>query len=739
MIMSQADKRLNNHIVGKTEYIDDFIPYDNTINGYVLHSSFANANILSIDLEEAKLVDGVYSIITYKDIPGKNDMGAVYHDEPILAEGKCQYIGQAIALIAAKDRKCAQKAKELIKVEYEELKPVLDVEESYEKKYFPFPPYHLQSGNIEEAFQKSDHIVEGTINIGGQEHFYLETQGAVSYIDCEGVVKVNASSQNPTEVQTLLSESLLIDCAKIEVKTGNLGGGFGGKETQGSWCSIWASLLSYHTGKRVKMILSREEDMLMTGKRHPVKVKYKIGFSNRGKLIGYQGLFLFNIGYSSDLSQSIMERCLLHCENSYYIPSVDLQLFPCKTNIASNCAFRGFGAPQGIFVIENIMDIIANTLHKDTLQIRKINLYGIRRQNITPYGERISDNSLPTLFKKILISADYKNRKREIKIFNKQNKYLKRGIAATPVKFGISFTTTHLNQGSAIVNLYKDGSLVIHQGGVEMGQGLYDKIATIASREFSIPLDKIRVYNTNTSIIPNTSATAASTGSDINGHAALIAIKKLKKRIDKFASTLPKETPFEEVLKRAYIAQINLGEKAFYRTLGLSFDKKICKGNPFFYYVYGVCISEIQLDLLTGEHIILRSDIIHDTGLSIDEKIDKGQIEGAFMQGVGWTTMEELCWDDKGYPLTSNPDLYKIPGIYDIPRIMNITLYQENPFQQGVLTSRAIGEPPLIYGLSVYQAIRSAILSATGKNITDINHPLTKEEILKSIYKCNSL
>lgn len=733
--MNQADRRIHDHIVGKTEYIDDVAMSGNFAYGYLLYSPHAHAKILSIDTSDAKKLKGVFAVLTHEDIPGINNMGSVLQDEPVLSDGTCQCVGQAIALIAATDRATAEKAKSLIKIKYKVLRPILDVQESFHKGNYPFNPYHLVKGDIKKSFRKSDHIVEGEMEIGGQEHFYLETQGAVSYLLAYQSYKIIASSQNPSEIQLHISRCLGIDCSQVEVVTSHLGGGFGGKETQGAWCAIWAALLSYHTGKNIKFILSRDEDMVITGKRHPVKVKYKVGFSDQGKILAYKARFLFNMGYCADLTQSIMERCLLHSENAYYIPSMEVEIYPCRTNTPSNCAFRGFGAPQGVVVIENIMDIIAHTLHRDPLIVRRDNFYGIRRRNITPYGKKVSDNSLPDIYKKLVKSSDYKERVREVKRFNSKNKFKKRGIAGVPVKFGISFTTSFLNQGSALVNLYRDGSMIIHQGGVEMGQGLYDKMMLTASRMMNIPEEKIRIYNTDTSVIPNTSATAASTGSDINGQAVIKAIRSLKKRIDTFAKTLPPDTPFEEVLKKAYMAQINLGEKAYYKTPGVYFNKTSCKGNPFLYYVFGLGISEVEVDLLTGDTAIIRTDILNDTGISLDKSIDKGQIEGAFIQCVGWLTMEELISDPQGHPLTCNPDLYKIPGIADVPKVFNVGLYEDNKFNNGVLGSRAIGEPPFLYGISVVSAINNAIYSATHTISTDIKLPATKESIFKKLHK----
>ncbi|MCK9624996.1 MAG: xanthine dehydrogenase molybdopterin binding subunit [Bacteroidales bacterium] len=758
--MNQADIRIHNHLTGETRYIDDIsIPADSLV-GCIVHTPYAHADILSIDVSKALKVDGVAAIISAKDIPGINDMGAVLHDEPILADNLCSYFGQAVVLIAAKNKETAEKAKNLIDIKYHELDPLLDVEKSFEIGNFPFDPFHLKKGNIDSGYAKSKHIIEGRLEIGGQEHYYLETQSAIAFSGDDGSILVKGSTQNPSEAQVLIAKSLNIDSAKVEVETGRIGGGFGGKETQGNWCAIWASLLTYHTGKCVKIVLSREEDMVMTGKRHPVLLTYKAGFDEKGIITAYKARFLFNIGFSADLSRSIMERCLLHCENAYYIPALEIDIYPCRTNTASNCAFRGFGAPQGILGIENVMEKIASVIGKDSLYIRKINFYGIRKRNITPYGQKVTDNALADISKKLSITSEYKERVKEIKQFNKKHKWIKRGISAVPVKFGISFTTSHLNQGAALVNLYKDGSVIIHQGGIEMGQGLYDKIMLVASNALGIDQEKIYIHTTNTSIIPNTSPTAASTGSDINGQAVAIAIEKLKKRLNRFAATIFEAPPtyayiwhdglisckesgqtisLKELINKAYLNRINLSEKAFYRTPGLFFDKISCQGEPFYYFVYGLSVTEVELDILTGTHTILRSDILHDTGISINQAIDKGQIEGAYIQACGWCSIEELIWNNKGKPISSNPDYYKIPGIADIPKKFNVSLYQNNPFRMGIQNSRAVGEPPFIYGISLLLSIRNAISDATGTKNFDLNLPATKENILKTIDKLTKL
>ncbi|MHC1780605.1 MAG: xanthine dehydrogenase molybdopterin binding subunit [Bacteroidales bacterium] len=753
--MEGSNKRLSAHFEGKSRFLDDLENPDNMLYGYIYGSPVAHGRIKSIDFSEALGCEGIYAIISHKDIPGKNSMGAVFEDEPVLADEIVEFFGEAILLIAAKNRECAKRAIDRVKIEVEELHPVLECEESFELKNFPFPPLHIESGDIEKGFAGSDHIIEGELKIGGQEHFYLETNAALAIPNADGTLHVISSTQNPTENQLIIAEALKMDSSKIEVSVNAIGGGFGGKETQSNWCAVWSSLLALKCSKPVKMVMDRREDMLITGKRHSADVKYRVGFTKDGIIKAYTSRFLFDTGFSADLSRAIMERCMLHLDNCYYIPALKSDLYPCKTNRPSNTAFRGFGAPQGIAVIEHIMDEISTIAGIDPLMVRRRNFYRKKIRNKTPYGQLFKDNILERLYRDLVADIGYKSRRSEILKFNKQSRYVKRGLSVVPVKFGISFTTSFLNQGAALVNLYKDGSLTIHQGGVEMGQGLYDKMVSVASAEFGIRRDHVRIYPVNTMIIPNTSATAASTGSDINGHAIKLAIERLKKRLNEFASKVygldkntiiwenselyesgnpEKKYPLEEFVKKAYTARISLSEQAFYSTPGIFFDRELSRGNPFFYYVTGICSTEVEVDMLTGAHKILRADILHDAGESLDWEIDKGQIEGAYIQSAGWVTMEELVYNPKGVLITASPDSYKIPGIADIPEDFRVTAFKGNRFREGILGSRAIGEPPFIYGLSVWLAIKDALKSYRGGGFR-FDIPATKERIVKCAYR----
>ena len=745
-----TDKGLETHVRGTTLFLDDLDKPHNLLCGFVFPSPVAHGIIHEIDITEALQCPGVHAILSAKDIPGVNSMGPVAEDEPVLAAGKVEYAGQAVLLVAADNRACAKKAMEKVKIRIEALPPVLDPQVAFESRDFLFNPLHMERGDTGSGFASADHTVEGKLEVGGQEHFYLETQGSLALPLPDGSLRITSGTQDPTANQLAVAKVLHREASKIEVMVHVIGGGFGGKETQSTWCAVWSALLATACNRPVRMVLDRREDMVFTGKRHPAVVYYKAGYTNEGLLTAYSSRFLFDCGYCSDLSYAILERCMLHLDNAYYIPAIQSDIYPCKTNKASNTALRGFGAPQAIAVIEHIMEEVAAALELDPALVRQRNFYAKKGRNVTPYGQVVKENVLEAILNQLLTSSDYEKRKQAAADFNRINKFTKRGLALVPVKFGISYTTTFLNQGAALVNLYKDGSMTIHQGGVEMGQGLYDKMKTVASREFGLKKEAIRIYPVNTMVIPNTSATAASTGSDLNGHAIKKAIDRLKKRLNDFIVTtynIPLRSivwenslvydknkpdikyPLHDLVQKAHRAQISLSEQAFYKTPGIFFDKATCKGKPFYYYVTGMALTEVEVNMLTGAFRIVRTDILHDVGDSLDWAIDKGQIAGAFVQGMGWVTLEELIHNNRGILLTSGPDTYKIPGIADIPEDFRIHPFPGNPFKGGILGSRAIGEPPLIYGLSVWLAIKNALSAYAGRPVI-LDIPATKERIV---------
>ncbi len=752
------------HITGESVYIDDMPVNDQLLLGKVFFSRYAHAKIKKLNIKKALKVKGVHAILTANDIPGENQMGPIVHDEKCLAEKEVTFIGQAIALIAAENADALIEAEKLITIEYEVLEAVLDIETAIERNDLLAPPRKIERGNPDEALLTSPHVITGELKTGGQEHWYLETQTALA-IPGEGKeMMIHASSQNPSETQSIVAEVLGLKNHDVEVEVKRMGGGFGGKETQGNHVAAWAALLANATRRPVKIHLFRDDDQIMTGKRHRYLSKYEIGFNEQGKILAYKVEFNADGGSSTDLSMSILERAMLHADNAYSLPNVQIIGKAWKTNLPSNTAFRGFGGPQGMAVIENAIDKIARFLKKDPAEIRHLNFYDQEPDVFTPYGQRIENNHLFKMYDKLLVSSEYFKRKEEIIIFNKANEFVKRGIALTPVKFGISFTNSFLNQAGALVNIYTDGTVLVNHGGTEMGQGLHTKMLQIASSELGITPDRVKVNATNTSKVPNTSPTAASSGSDINGMAVKNAIDIIKSRLmDVVIPELEKlnngkttikenvvfennfiydkensdnKISFDDIIKFAHFKQVSLSSTGFYRTPDIYFDRQTGQGKPFYYFSYGMSVSEVEIDTLTGQHKLLRTDIIQDVGDSINEGIDRGQIEGGFVQGLGWVTTEELKWDKKGNLLTHSPDTYKIPTVNDIPKIFNVELLKDVPNPGTIRRSKAVGEPPLMLALSVWLAIKDAISAVADHCLEpEFSLPATYELILLSSAK----
>ncbi|MCK4664136.1 MAG: xanthine dehydrogenase molybdopterin binding subunit [Bacteroidales bacterium] len=750
------------HVSGEAVYIDDMAVNDQLLFGYIYASPYAYAKIKSYDINKARKIDGIHAILSYKDIPGENQMGPVIHDEVVLAENEVNFIGQAIFIIAAENEDIARKAAKMIEVEYEILEPVLTIEDSAKKGMLLQQPRKIECGNTNEAFKKAENIIEGTLETGAQEHWYLETHVCLSVPGEGNEIIAYSSTQNPAETQALIAEVLNIPKMEVEVIMRRMGGAFGGKETQANHYAIWSALLCKKTNRPVKIRLFRDEDQKTTGKRHPFLINYKAAFDNNGIISAVEVELNANGGSSNDLTMAILERAMMHAENSYYIPNMKIIGKAWKTNLPSNTAFRGFGGPQGMAYIETIIDIIARKLNKDAAEIRYKNFFGINERNITPYGQKVENNRLYLIWDQLIKSSDYFNRRKQIEEYNNKNEFTKKGIAITPLKFGISFTTAFLNQAGALVNIYKDGTVLANHGGTEMGQGLHTKMKQIAATELGIDIENVKVNATNTSKVPNTSATAASSGTDMNGMAVKDATKKLKKRIatvlaeefNKNSKTklskpenlifennfiYDKNNPdnkisFKEAVLKTYLSRVSLSATGFYKTPGVYFDREIGKGNPFFYYAFGMAVTEVQLDILTGSHKILRTDILHDAGKSINENIDIGQVEGAFIQGVGWCTTEECKIDEKGNLLNHSPDTYKIPGIQDIPSDFRVALLQGAPQPNTIRQSKAVGEPPFMLAFSGWLAIKDAISSVGNhKYEPDFSLPATNEVILLSI------
>jgi len=751
------------HVTGQSVYIND-IDQSRLLIGKVIYSNQAHAQLTKIDYSEVLNIKGVHCVLTASDIPGENQMGPVIHDEPCLADKEVTFIGQAIALIAAETEEQLIEAEKKIIIEYQPLPAIINLETAIEKSNLIAKPRIIKRGKPDEIIATAPHVLSGTLKTNGQEHWYLETQTALAIPREDNDMLVYASSQNPSETQAIVSEVLGVPKNDVEVEVKRMGGAFGGKETQANHVAAWAALLAQKTKRPVKIHLFRDDDQLMTGKRHRFISNYTIAFDDNGKILAYKVELNADAGAATDLTMAILERAMLHADNAYFLPDVEIIGKAYKTNLPSNTAFRGFGGPQGVAVIENALDRIARYLKKDAVEIRKLNFYDEDYRNITPYHQEIKLNRLPILYEKLIQKADYEKRRAEIHLFNMQHAYKKRGLALTPIKFGISFTTAFLNQAGALVNIYTDGTVLVNHGGTEMGQGLNTKIQQIAALELGVSFEKVKVNATNTSKVPNTSATAASSGSDLNGMAVKNAIDKIKKRLSPVAVELicqshniqdikevnivfennvvydkyyPEHSiSFQKLIQAAYLTQISLSATGFYKTPGIYFDRENGTGEPFYYFAYGMAVSEVEIDVLTGKHTLLRSDIIHDVGNSILKGIDIGQVQGAFIQGVGWVTTEELKWDKEGHLLTHSPDTYKIPTVSDIPKVFNVELLENAPNVGTIRQSKAVGEPPFMLAFSVWLAIKDAISAVKNHQIEpEITLPMTAEQILLSIDK----
>lgn len=752
------------HATGESVFIEDIQVNGKLLLGKVVYSKHAHALIRHIDCSAARLVEGVHCILTAGDIPGENQMGAVIPDEPCLAEKEVTFIGQAIALIAAETEEAAVEAEKLIIVEYDPLPAFLCIRSAMKAGNMLAPARKIERGDPEAALQNSPHVLSGELTTGAQEHWYLETQTALA-IPGEGKeILMHASTQNPSETQSIVAEVLGIRKNEVEVEVRRIGGAFGGKETQGNHVAAWAALLANATNCPVRIHLFRDDDQVMTGKRHRFLARYKIGFTDTGSILAYKVELNSDAGSSTDLSRAILERAMLHADNAYYLPNVSVTGQAWKTNLPSNTAFRGFGGPQGMAVIENALDRMARFLKKDAAGIRLVNFYRPGEHDLTPYGETVESNRLSEMFDRLTLSSDYLNRRQEINRFNHENEFFKKGLALTPVKFGISFTTSFLNQAAALINIYTDGTVLVNHGGTEMGQGLHSKILLIASAELGISAENIKVNATNTSKVPNTSPTAASSGSDLNGMAVKNAMETIKVRLAKLAVSefstrnpgvdfnwqriefkdnfifdkdYPSTViPFKEICRLARLNQVSLSATGFYRTPGIYFDRETGQGHPFYYFAYGMAVSEVMIDILTGAHRLLRTDILHDAGESIDAGIDRGQVEGGFIQGVGWCTTEEIKWDREGNLLTHSPDTYKIPTINDIPADLRVEFLRDVPNPGTIRGSKAVGEPPFMLGLSVWLAIKDAISAvADHEKEPEISLPATGEAILTAVEK----
>lgn len=751
-------------VSGEAIYVDDRLEFPNQLHVYCRLSTEAHAKIISIDTTPCYEFNGVEIAITSKDVPGELDIGAVFPGDPLLADGVVEYYGQPIIAVAATDMETARKAALAAKIELEPLPAILDVEEALAKKHFVHEAHVQQRGDYQAALATAKHVIAGDLHVGGQEHFYLETQASSVVPAEDGGVIVYTSTQNPTEIQKVVAEVLGVAMHKVVVDMRRMGGGFGGKETQANAPACIAAVIASLTQKPTKIRLWRNDDMTMTGKRHPFYNQYRVGFDDNGVIQGAELTVSGNCGYSIDLSHSIVDRAMFHSDNAYYLGDAKVVGNRCKTNTASNTAYRGFGGPQGMMTIEHVMDEIAHYLGKDPLEIRKANYYGGEGRDTTHYYQKVEDNCLLEITEALEKSSDYQQRRQEIAEFNAKSPILKKGIALTPVKFGISFTATFLNQAGALIHIYTDGSIHLNHGGTEMGQGLNTKVAQIVAQEFSVDIDQIQITATNTDKVPNTSPTAASSGTDLNGKAAQNAALTIKARLIEFAThhykVTPEEVifnngvvevrdqliPFAEFIQQAYFNQVSLSSTGFYRTPKIHYDHEKARGRPFYYFAYGASCSEVIVDTLTGEYKILRTDILHDVGTSLNPAIDIGQIEGGFIQGVGWLTTEELVWNEKGRLMTNGPASYKIPAIADMPIDFRTEIVQNrsNP-EDTVFNSKAVGEPPFMLGMSVWSALKDAVHAVALENAQEgervtvhLDTPATPERVLWAMEKARS-
>lgn len=770
------------HVSGAARYVDDLPQPPGMLVGLPVGSNVARGRVRSIDRSAAQAVAGVHAVLLAGDIPGHNRIGPIVHDEPLLAEDEVFAVGQPLALIVGESYAACREAAKLLKVEIEELPAILSIADAIAAQSFLWPPHVMQRGDVEAALASAALVIEAEVSTGGQDHFYLETQAALAIPGEDGTFEVASSTQHPTEVQVATAEILGCDRSRLTIKVPRMGGGFGGKESQATHFAAFAALAAHHLGRPVKVWLNRDLDMQMTGKRHPFWSRYRAGFDADGRICGLAVEMFADGGWSVDLSPAILDRGLFHLDNGYFIPALRFEGRAVRTNVASNTAFRGFGGPQGMAVIEDAMSRAAEQLQVDPAELRRRNYYGLeateqveaswpegqvpettstgmlvapllRARSLTPYFQEVPGCRLPRIHAALLADADYAERKAAIDRFNSGSPVIKRGIGFVPVKFGISFTNSVLNQAGALVLVYTDGSVQLNHGGTEMGQGLHTKMLTICAHELGVPMRQIRVMPTATDKVPNTSATAASSGSDLNGMAVQQACAQIRERLRPLARELlggdeesiqfvdgqvlvpgGRSMSFADLTKAAWGRKIPLSATGYYATPGIAYDRDAGRGKPFHYFAYGAALTEVEVSGLTGEHRVTRVDILHDVGNSLVPTIDRGQIEGAYVQGLGWLTCEELVWDRKGHLLTHGPSTYKIPAVGDAPEDFRVALLSQAAQDHVIHGSKAVGEPPFMLALSVVAALRHAVAGFGERGLAvNLAMPCTPEAILRAV------
>lgn len=738
-------------VAGAATYIDDIAEVKGTLHAAPILSNVAHGVLRGVDAGAALAMEGVRGVVLAADIPGDPLLATFVHDEPIFARDRVEFLGQVVGLVVAETVMQARRAARQVKLDIEALPAVLDVREAVKQQSFVLPPVTVRRGDPERGIAQAPHRITGSLDVGGQEHFYLEGQVAYALPLEQDQWWIYSSTQHPGEVQHWVAHALGLANHDVKVECRRMGGGFGGKETQAGHVAVWAALAARKFRRPVKLRLDRDDDFMVTGKRHPFAYDWEAGFDDAGRITGLKLMLAANCGFSADLSGPVADRAVFHVDNAYFLGDVEIVSYRCKTHVQSHTAFRGFGGPQGMIATEALLGDIARHLGKDPLDVRKANLYGIEERNVTHYEMTVEDNILDPLITRLEQDARYRQRRAEIARWNARSPVIKRGIAITPVKFGISFTATFFNQAGALVHVYTDGSVQVNHGGTEMGQGLHTKILQVVADELGVPFHKVRISATDTSKVPNASATAASSGTDLNGRAAQFAARQVRQRLAEYVAEKqncrPEQVIFahgqvsgpdalmtwEQLVDDAYHSRVQLWSDGFYRTPKIHYDKHTLTGRPFYYFAYGAACTEVAIDTLTGENRVLKVDILHDVGTSINPAIDIGQIEGGFIQGMGWLTTEQLVWNDKGYLATHAPSTYKIPATGDVPEHFRIALWPEPNPEDNVGGSKAVGEPPFMLAISVWEALRDAAAAARGDAQVRMDAPATAENVLKAL------
>jgi xanthine dehydrogenase large subunit len=745
------------HVTGESQFIDDIPPALGEVLVDFVGSPVAHGRVRRVDLEVARQTPGLIGAFTYRDVPGQNEYGPIVHDDRVLAEEAVRYFGEPVVLLVAETREALDAAKKLVILDVEPLEPILSIDAARAADSFLGPARKIACGNPEPAIKDAELTLEGMLSIAGQEHFYFEPQAAIAYPEERGCLTVYSSTQHTSEVQAVVAEVCGLPFHRVSCVCRRMGGGFGGKETQAAHVAAMAAVAARLTKRPARAVLSRDDDMAITGKRHRFQSYYQVGFTRQGRITALLVDHFSDGGCSTDLSPAVLERAMLHTDNAYYLPNVRITGRVCRTNFPSNTAFRGFGGPQGVAVIESIMEAIAHRTGRDAADVRRLNCYD-HESVTTPYGQTVRNNTLPRLIDSVRKTSDYDRRRGEIAALNAANRDYLRGLALTTVKFGISFTNRTLNQANALVNVYLDGTVLLSTGATEMGQGVNTRLRQLVADDLGIAYESVFVGSTSTDKNNNTSPTAASCSTDLNGAAALDACGRLKRRLAEFAAPLLASLPgdasmspddvqfadgavfdgrdprrriaWRDIVRKAYLERINLGERGFYATPGIDFDRETGRGNPFLYFTNGAAVAEVCIDRLTGELAVERVDLLIDAGVPINPGIDRGQIVGGFMQGLGWVTTEELKYDINGRLLSHSPTTYKIPGVRDLPRDFKFDFLPNSENTVSLKRSKAVGEPPLILGISVWAAVKNALSSIAGPAPPELNLPATGEEIL---------